>query len=129
MSTAARAAQKFRRLVKRGTTPGEALRETLGTYPAGTREHQGTVYAWFQDDSFFRIWRGDAYVLTHHTQRTRAQKYILDIHAHCNQCGEELWCNLDGKTQEKHRFELPGQTVLVCDRCQRDLVVRALVGE
>ena len=129
MSTASRAAQKYRNLVKRGISAERALTQTLRTYPARTGARGDLIYAWFQDDSFFQIFKEEPGVLTHHSSKTKAEKIILNIHANCAKCYEELWCDTNGQVEDKHCFELPGETLIICVKCQRNLVIQALVGK
>ena len=130
---------KWRTGVGKDKHPYLAWQEALKTYPAVTKEHEGMVYARFPDDSYARfvppdeargfLEEGYAQVITHHSGQFTAQKIIDGIHAYCSQCGDEIWCDHKGKATPTHRFELPGGTVNVCSECQRNLVVRSLVGE
>ena len=130
MSTAAKAAQKVRTSRARGFSDKESLDRALKTYPAESRGHQGMLYAMFPDRSFLRILRdGTPQVLSHHTGKTHAEKIVRDVRASCSQCGNEVWCDMDGRPHKDHRFDLPGGSVTVCSPCQRNLVVRQLVGE
>lgn len=68
-------------------------------------------------------------VLEHHTSRFNAEKIIRGIHCRCNQCGREVWCDMDGRAKPEERFELPGMELAVCHECQRQMVMMKLVGE
>ena len=127
-SKAARANQKISKAVRQGKDIREAFQ--LATQNAQTKLHGGNRYAMFDDDSFLRVVEDRyAQVLVHQSARFHAHKIVLNIHAYCDQCGEELWCDMNGRPNREQRFELPGTEIGLCTSCQRQLVVRALVGE
>ena len=100
------------------------------TQDAETRQHEDFWYAMFDDRSFLRIVDGKcSQVLDHHTSRASAEKIIRGIHAQCNECGREVWCDMEGRAAPEERFELPGLEIAICRECQRRMVVRQMVGE
>ena len=115
-------------MTKRGTGLMEAFREAAKE--ARTRQHEDFWYAMFDDRSFLRIVGGKySQVLDHHTSRTLAEKMIRGIHAYCNECRREVWCDMQGRAAPDERFELPGMELAVCRECQRQMVLMKLVGE
>ena len=148
-SIASRVAQKARRLVsKEGMSPRAAFGEAVKLHEATDwREHKDWIYARFNDpplldgrvytNSYLRVAVRDDWddrferfhIALSNLDRFEYGKIIDDIHAYCDQCGRELWCERNGIPSEKNVFDLPGQRIFVCGPCQRDLVKRALVGE
>ena len=137
MSIASRANQKINTQVKRGVALPDAVANALKTYPADTTEHKAMLYARFSDRSYMRVVyegnslfkNGYSQVLDHHTSKFAADKIIDNIHAYCDKCGKEVWCNTDGRPSEEERFEFPGIIIPVCKNCQREIVKRSLLGE
>lgn len=132
-SMAARANARIKRRTAKGISAQEAFIEVTTGPDIATGTRKETVYARFPDKSYMRLItiRGEQMpqVLSHHSSKTQAEKIIQGINAACHRCGTELWCQMDGKTAQDERFELPGATVNLCKPCQRQIVTAHLVGE
>ena len=133
-SKASRAARKVKTLIERGESPQTAMDKALQTYPAKTVEYDSDIYARFGDKSYMRLLLGRGsnglpQVLSHHTSQFKAEKIIEGIHAYCDKCGVELWCNMEGDAAPDECFQFPGANIYVCKKCQREIVERSLLGE
>ena len=140
-SVAARAAQQIRKAVSKGKLLADAIEDALVVYPADKGLKGQEMFLRFKDaprwPSYLHIYLGldwddrfsRVYVATNGSDKFSAMKVIDNIHAYCDQCGQEVWCDYDGEVREWDRFELPGRVATVCSPCQRDLVKRALIGE
>ena len=127
------AAKAKREILKRQATGDgthEALRAIAEAGGAATGERNGRTYAAFPDESYLRIEKdGHLTVITDNSGRFTAWKVINGIQANCRACGQEIWCDRNGRPAETQVFHLPGQQVNLCTPCQREIIAKALVGE
>lgn len=147
-SVAGKAMALMRKGVNKGLNPIKAWNNALDHYHGESKEHAGTIYARFIESTFPDGSRTinsysyarfvhttdpryayQAYVDTTYAGHIDAHKVLEGIHAYCHGCGAEIWCDTDGKPRPQDRFELPGRVVFLCTTCQRQHVVRALLGE
>ena len=129
MSIAADVVKKVNRIHRRdGISVPDALATLLETYNHESRTYNGQTYARFpEDDSYLRAYEGshgDDVIRVETTNRGRvdAYKIIRGIHAYCCRCGDEVWCESDGRPWPSLRFRVDGREVAVCGRCQTRII-------